>query len=49
MLKIEYVISNERLITSIGVSINQQIFDGNVDMFLSCAYEPSLLENSCVP
>ena len=32
----------------IGVSMNQQILDGNVDMFLSCGYEPSSLANGCV-
>ena len=25
----------------IGVSVNREILDGNVDMFLSCKYEPS--------
>ena len=34
---------------SIGTSMNQQILDGNVDMFLSSGYEPSPLENGCVP
>ncbi len=29
--------------------MNQQILDGNVDMFLSCGYEPSPLENGFVP
>ncbi len=29
--------------------MHQQILDGNVDMFLSCGYEPSSLENGCVP
>ena len=34
---------------SIGTTMNQQILDGNVDMFLSCDYEPSPLTNGCVP
>ena len=34
---------------SIGTSMNQQILDGNVDMFLSSGYEPSPLGNGCVP
>ncbi|MBP0987698.1 MAG: hypothetical protein J6S92_05410 [Oscillospiraceae bacterium] len=29
--------------------MNQKILDGNVDMFLSCGYEPSSLANGCVP
>ena len=29
--------------------MNQQILDGNVDMFLSCGYAPSPLANGCVP
>ena len=33
----------------IGTMMNQQILDGNVDMFLSCGYEPSPLGNGCVP
>ena len=33
----------------IGVSMNQQILDGNIDMFQSCKFEPSPLENGCVP
>ena len=33
----------------IGVSMNREILDGNVDMFLSCKYEPSSLQNGCVP
>ena len=33
----------------IGVSMNREILDGNVDMFLSCKYEPSALQNGCVP
>ena len=33
----------------IGTTMNQQILDGNVDMFLSCVYEPSALANGCVP
>ena len=33
----------------IGVSMNQQILDGNVDMFQSCKYEASALQNGCVP
>ena len=32
----------------IGTSMNQQILDGNVDMFLSWGYEPSALQNGCV-
>lgn len=34
---------------SIGTSMNQQILDGNIDMFQSCRFEPSMLENGCVP
>ena len=33
----------------IGVSMNQQILDGNIDMFQSCKFEPSPIENGCVP
>ena len=33
----------------IGTTMNQKILDGNVDMFLSCGYEPSSLANGCVP
>ena len=33
----------------IGVSMNQQILDGNIDMFQSCQFEPSALENGFVP
>ena len=33
----------------IGTSMDQQILAGNVDMFLSCGYEPSPLANGCVP
>ena len=33
----------------IGTTMNQQILDGNVDMFLSCGYEPTSLANGCVP
>ena len=33
----------------IGTSMNQQILDGNIDMFQSCNFEPSALENGCVP
>ena len=33
----------------IGTSMDQQILAGNVDMFLSCGYEPSPLTNGCVP
>ena len=29
--------------------MNQQILDGNIDMFQSCKFEPSPLENGCVP
>ena len=29
--------------------MNQQILDGNIDMFQSCRFEPSMLENGCVP
>ena len=32
----------------IGVSMNQQILDGNIDMFLSCGYEPSPLTSGFV-
>ena len=31
------------------MSMNREILDGNVDMFLSCKYEPSALQNGCVP
>ena len=33
----------------IGVSMDQQILDGNIDMFQSCKFEPSPIENGCVP
>ena len=33
----------------IGASMNQQILDGNIDMFQSCKFEPSPTENGCVP
>ena len=33
----------------ICMTMNQQILDGNVDMFLSCGYEPSSLANGYVP
>ena len=33
----------------IGVSMNHQILDGNIDMFQACKFEPSQLENGCVP
>ncbi|MCR5122722.1 MAG: hypothetical protein K6B74_09915, partial [Ruminococcus sp.] len=32
----------------IGTSMDQQILAGNVDMFLSCDYEPSPLASGCV-
>jgi hypothetical protein len=32
----------------IGTSMNQQILGGNIDIFQSCNFEPSALENSCV-
>ncbi len=34
---------------SVGITMNQQILDGNIDMFLSCNYKPSPLSNGCVP
>ena len=34
---------------SIGTSMNQQILDGNIDMFQACQFEPSALENGFVP
>ena len=33
----------------IGISMNQQILDGNIDLFQSCKFAPSPLENGCVP
>jgi hypothetical protein len=33
----------------IGTSMDQQILDGNIDMFQSCNYEPSPLVNGLVP
>ena len=52
-LGIAYVIPSESSLCNrldgIGTSMNQQILDGNVDMFLSCGYEPSSLTNGCVP
>ena len=29
--------------------MHREILDSNVDMFLSCKYEPSALQNGCVP
>ena len=58
MRKIQYVVSNERPITPSGLSLvgqvlgksmNQQILGGNIDIFQSCNFELSVLENGCVP
>ena len=52
-LCIAYVITSEsslrNRLESICITMNQQILDGNIDMFQSCKFEPSPLENGCVP
>lgn len=52
-LSIAYGIPSESSLINrldgIGVSMDQQILDGNIDMFQSCKFEPSPIENGCVP